>query len=255
MMDYYAYQDPIFIQRTPYGTSYQSATPLLNYRGSWTPFLWVEKYRYAFSGPYNKAEIALTFDDGPDPVFTPQILDKLKEYHIKATFFLLGENIEKFPDIAKRIADEGHVVGNHTYDHPNLTKVSDEEYHHQIQKADEVIQRVVGYKPRFFRPTYGAINENQVKWANDQRMMVIQWSIDTLDWKGLSAEQIAETVIANALPGSIVLQHNAPGVPLQGSVDALDRFIPELQQKGARFVTLSKMFRLPKDRPLLITKV
>ena len=219
-----------------------------SYRGTWTPFPWVEKYNYVFSGPYNKAEVALTFDDGPDPVFTPQILDKLQRYGVKATFFLLGVNIEKYPEIVKRIAAEGHTIGNHTYDHPKLTEISDEAYHNQIQKADELIQNLVGYKPKFFRPTYGAINENQVQWATEKGMMVVQWSIDTLDWKGLSAETITQTVIANILPGSIILQHNAAGVPLQGSVDALDQIIPQIQGMGARFVTLPEMFGTTNSR-------
>ena len=238
---YYHYYFPMFPRNT-------AANPLMNIRGSWTPFSWVEKYNYVFSGPYNKAEVALTFDDGPDPVFTPAILDKLKAHDVKATFFLLGTNIEKFPEIAQRISAEGHVIGNHTYNHPKLTEVSDEVYYDEIQKTDELIQQLVGYKPKFFRPTYGAINENQVKWATEQGMMVTQWTVDTLDWKGLSAEQITQTVTSEAFPGSIILQHNAPDVPLQGTVDALDQIIPQLQAKAARFVTLPEMFGTTKER-------
>jgi len=223
------------------GLKYKEA---LGFRGSWTPFDWVEKYSYAFSGPYNRAEVALTFDDGPDARFTPAILDALEKYDVKATFFLLGSNIEKYPDLVKRIAKEGHLIGNHTYSHPKLTDVSDETYHQEIEKTDALIQSLVGYKPRFFRPTYGAINENQVRWATEQGMMVIQWSIDTLDWKGFSGEKIAGTIGANVFPGSIVLQHNADGVPLQGTVDALDLFIPQFQKKGVRFVALTEMFGL-----------
>lgn len=228
----------------PYSNPFLST----HHRGAWTPLSWVEKYHYAFSGPYNKAEIALTFDDGPDITFTPQILNKLKNYHVKATFFLLGENMEKYPELVKQIAAEGHVIGNHTYTHPNLTQISDEAFYEQIQKSDALIEQLVGYKPRFFRPTYGAINENQVAWATRQQMMVIQWSIDTLDWRGLDATTITNSVMANILPGSIILQHNADGVPLQGTVDALDQIIPALQKKGATFVTLAEMFGITKER-------
>jgi len=229
-----------------YRTSYSE--PILSWRGAWTPLSWVEKYHYAFSGPFNTAEVALTFDDGPDITFTAQILEKLRKFQVKATFFLLGENMEKYPHLVRQIASEGHVIGNHTYSHPKLPEISDEAYHLEIEKADRLIQDLAGYKPRFFRPTYGAINESQVAWASHQGMMIIQWSIDTLDWQGLSAEAITKTVEANILPGSIILQHNADGVPLQGSVDALDLMIPALQQKGARFVTLSDMFGLTKGR-------
>lgn len=220
-----------------------------NVRGSWTPFSWAEKYAYAFSGPYNKAEVALTFDDGPDLVHTPRVLDKLKTYGVKATFFLLGESVEKHPEVVKRMVAEGHVVGNHTYNHPNLVQVSDEEYHSQILRTGEIIQGVAGYFPKFFRPTYGSINENQVKWATEQGLMIVQWSIDTLDWQGLSAETITENVLANAFPGSVILQHSAPAEgKLAGSVDALDQMIPQLQAKDARFVTLPQMFGTTKER-------
>ena len=235
------YYTPPFY-RNPY------SDPFSVMRGAWTPLLWVEKYHYAFSGPYNKAEIALTFDDGPDMTFTPQILTKLKAYNVKATFFLLGENMEKYPELVKQISAEGHVIGNHTYSHPNLPQVSDEEFHEQIQKVDRLTEQLVGYKPRFFRPTYGAINENQVAWATEQQMMTIQWSIDTLDWKGFDADTITNSVMMSVLPGSIILQHSADGVPLQGSVDALDQMIPALQKKGATFVTLPEMFDMTKDK-------
>lgn len=228
---------PIYIYQQP--PSYP-ATPAI--RASWTPFTWVEKYRYAFSGPFDKPFVALTFDDGPEPVFTPQILDKLKEHGAKGTFFLKGENIEKYPELVKRMVEEGHLVGNHTYSHPDLTKITDEQFQQELQKTSELIQQTAGYLPTYFRPTYGGITESQLKWANDHGMDVIQWSIDTDDWKGLDKDTITETVTFNAMPGSIVLQHNAPGVPLQGSVDALDQIIPQLQAKEARLVTISEMF-------------
>ncbi|MBO1579499.1 MULTISPECIES: peptidoglycan-N-acetylglucosamine deacetylase [Bacillus] len=217
-------------------------------RGSWTPFSWVEKYAYAFSGPYNKAEVALTFDDGPDLVFTPQILDKLKNYGVKAAFFLLGENAERYPNVVKRIANEGHTIGNHTYNHPNLAKVSDEEYRNQIVKTEGILQKLAGYAPKFIRPPYGEIREKQLEWATGQNFMIVQWSVDTVDWKGVSAEKITNTVLGNAFPGSVILQHSTPGGNLQGSVDSLDRIIPELKAKGARFVTLPSMFQTSKQR-------
>ncbi|MEI2315855.1 peptidoglycan-N-acetylglucosamine deacetylase [Bacillus paramobilis] len=217
-------------------------------RGSWTPFFWVEKYAYAFSGPYNKAEVALTFDDGPDLEFTPKILDKLKQHNVKATFFLLGENAEKFPNVVKRIANEGHIIGNHTYSHPNLAKVNDAEYRNQIIKTEEILNRLAGYAPKFIRPPYGEILENQLKWATEQDFMIVQWSVDTVDWKGVSAETITNNVLGNSFPGSVILQHSTPGGRLQGSVDALDKIIPQLKTKGARFVTLPSMFQTSKER-------
>ena len=217
-------------------------------RGSWTPFLWVEKYLYVFNGSYNKAEIALTFDDGPDPKFTPAILEKLAKYGVKATFFLLGENTEKWPDIAQRIVAEGHVVANHSYTHPKSSTISLADFQSEIGMSDELLNQLVGYRPRFFRPPYGDINEEQLAWLTSEGMITVQWSVDTNDWRGLAGAEIAKTVGANAYPGSIVLQHNADGVPLQGTVDSLDLFIPQLKDKGVRFVTLPEMFGTTKER-------
>ncbi|WP_242221536.1 peptidoglycan-N-acetylglucosamine deacetylase [Bacillus cereus group sp. BfR-BA-01380] len=240
------------VQNTVYPLNYAETIPISQksptVRGSWTPFSWVEKYAYAFAGPYNKAEVALTFDDGPDPIYTPQVLDKLKKHGVKATFFLLGENAERYPKVVEQIVSEGHIVGNHTYNHPNLNKIDDKQYHEQMLKTEKILQKLTGYSPKFFRPPYGIINENQVKWATEQNFMIIQWSVDTLDWKGLNAVEITNKVLGNAFPGSILLQHTAPGGKLQGSVDALDRLIPNLTSKGARFVTLPKMFNTSKQR-------
>ncbi|PEA53678.1 polysaccharide deacetylase [Bacillus pseudomycoides] len=241
------------IHNTFYPLHYAETVPILQkspttVRGSWTPFSWVEKYAYAFAGPYNKAEVALTFDDGPDPIYTPQVLNKLKKLSVKATFFLLGENAERYPEVVKRIVNEGHIVGNHTYNHPNLNKIDDKQYHEQILKTEKILQKLTGYSPKFFRPPYGIINENQMKWATEQNFMIIQWSVDTLDWKGLNAQQITNKVLGNTFPGSILLQHTAPGGNLQGSVDALDQFIPNLTSNGARFVTLPNMFHTSKQR-------
>ncbi|MDC2864524.1 peptidoglycan-N-acetylglucosamine deacetylase [Bacillus sp. BP-3] len=240
------------VQNRFYPLHYVETVPILQksqtVRSSWTPFSWVEKYAYAFAGPYNKAEVALTFDDGPDPVYTPQVLNKLKKHGVKATFFLLGENAERYPEVVKRIVNEGHIVGNHTYNHPNLNKIDDKQYHEQMLKTEKILQKLTGYSPKFFRPPYGIINENQMKWATEQNFMIIQWSVDTLDWKGLNSQEITNKVLGNTFPGSILLQHTAPGGKLQGSVDALDRFIPDLTSNGARFVTLPKMFNTTKQR-------
>ncbi|WP_020061978.1 peptidoglycan-N-acetylglucosamine deacetylase [Bacillus sp. 123MFChir2] len=239
-------------QNTFYPVHYAETVPILQknptVRGSWTPFSWVEKYAYAFTGPYNKAEVALTFDDGPDLIYTPQVLNKLKKHGVKATFFLLGENAERYPEVVKRIVNEGHIIGNHTYNHPNLIKIDDKQYHEQMLKTEKILQNLTGYAPKFFRPPYGIINENQMKWATEQNFMIIQWSVDTLDWKGLNAKEITNKVLGNSFPGSILLQHTAPGGNLQGSVDALDHFIPNLISNGARFVTLPNMFHTSKQR-------
>jgi peptidoglycan-N-acetylglucosamine deacetylase len=240
----------------PYPTPYTYPTrtyipapqPIDELRGSWTPFTWVEKYAYAFSGPYNKADVAITFDDGPDLQFTPQILKKLKKYGVKATFFLLGQNAEKHPDMVKQIAKDGHIIANHSYSHPNFAKTPEEKYKEEILKTDRLLKDLVGYFPKFVRPPYGSITEKQLNWATTEGFMIVQWSVDTLDWKGLSGDEIANKIMGNAFPGSVLLQHSASGVPLQGTVDSLDKFIPNMIKKGVRFVPLTKMFNTSKER-------
>ena len=223
-----------YIRTLPYTYTPQSYEVQMkaDERGSWTPFSWVEKYAYAFSGPYNKAEVALTFDDGPDLEFTPKILDKLKQHNVKATFSYLVKTQKSFRNVVKRIANEGHVIGNHTYSHPNLAKVNDAEYRNQIIKTEEILNRLAGYAPKFIRPPYGEILEDQLKWATEKNFMIVQWSVDTVDWKGVSAETITNNVLGNSFPGSVILQHSTPGGHLQGSVDALDKIIPQLKRKG-----------------------
>ncbi|GGE68126.1 peptidoglycan-N-acetylglucosamine deacetylase [Priestia taiwanensis] len=249
----YPYGPPVYAPipypqyQTPYPYPTRTPQPTDELRGSWTPFTWVEKYAYAFSGPYNKAEVAITFDDGPDLGFTPQLLQKLKKYNVKATFFLLGQNIEKHPEMVKRIANEGHLLANHSYSHPNYAKLSLEEFKEQINKTNNLIKDLVGYSPRFVRPPYGSITEEQLSWATKKKLMIVQWSVDTLDWKGLSGDEIANKVMGGSFPGSVLLQHSASGVPLQGTVDSLDKFIPAMQKKGVRFVLLTKMFNMSKS--------
>lgn len=225
-----------------------TVTTTKDMRGAWTPLTWVEDYHFAYSGPFNKAQAALTFDDGPDETFTPKILEILRKHDVKATFFLLGENMLKYPDLARQIAAEGHVIGNHTFSHPKLTDLDEVAYRHEIRRADSLILQMIGYKPRYFRPTYGAITEAQVSWASKRGMMVIQWSIDTEDWRGKSADEITGIVMKNLLPGSIILQHNADGVPLEGSVEALDGMINALHKKGTKLVTLEEMFGWSRAR-------
>lgn len=217
-------------------------------RGSWTPFPWVEKYAYAFSGPHNKAEVALTFDDGPDATYTSKMLDTLNKYGVKGTFFLLGQNAEKYPDVVKRMAAEGHVIGNHSYSHPEFVKLSDAEYHEQITKTERIVKNLAGYEPKFIRPPYGAINEQQVAWATNRKNMIVQWTVDTLDWKTTNAQDITNKAVGNSFPGSVILQHSGPGLNLQASLESLDQTIPQLTSKGARFVTLPQMFNLAKER-------
>lgn len=210
------------------------------------------KYRSHFimQGPSDQRRVALTFDDVPDNHFTPQVLDVLRQYGVKATFFVVGNRAEKYPDILKRILDEGHIIGNHCYDHANLPNLSDEAFHNEINRTQDILRAATGHTVTFIRPPYGNINEEQIKWLASQGMLIVNWNVDSLDWKGLTAEQIEANIMSHLTPGAIVLQHAAGGKDhdLSGTVKALPRIIEELNRQGIEMVTLDKLLDKPAYR-------
>ncbi|WNQ13975.1 polysaccharide deacetylase family protein [Paenibacillus aurantius] len=207
------------------------------------------KYRSTFllNGPGTKREVALTFDDAPDANFTPQILDVLKRKGVKATFFVVGNRVLAHPDIVKRMVQEGHTIGNHSYNHANLPKLTDAEFRDQITKTDELIRQYTGFTPNIVRPPYGNIAEEQIQWLASQHKKIVNWNVDSLDWKGLSAKQVETNVLAHVHPGSIVLEHAAGGTgeDLSGTVLALPKIIDELRNDGVKLVTIPELLDIP----------
>lgn len=207
------------------------------------------KYKSTFflSGSPSKREVALTFDDAPDDHFTPQVLDVLKKEGVKATFFVVGNRLEAHPEIVKRMVTEGHIIGNHSYDHANLPKLNDTDFRNQVIKTDNLIQTISGYKPTFIRPPYGNIKETQIQWLASQHKVIINWNVDSLDWKGLNAEQVKTNVLAHVQPGAIILQHSAGGIgeDLSGTVQALPQIINKLRNDGVKLVTVPELLNLP----------
>lgn len=178
--------------------------------------------------------IALTFDDGPDPKVTTQILDTLDKYDAKATFFMLGSRVEYYPEITKRIFDAGHELGNHTWNHPDLTKLSAEKVNKEITRTSGIIEKVTGKKATVFRPPYGAVNA-VVRAQTD--LPVILWEVDTLDWKHRNADKILEKVKGMAEDGSVVLMHDIH----QSTADGLEAVLLYLKGEGYIFVTVSEL--------------
>ncbi|WP_018130257.1 polysaccharide deacetylase family protein [Effusibacillus pohliae] len=205
---------------------------------------------FILSGPPTKRQVALTFDDGPDTVFTPQVLDVLKRYHVKATFFVVGNRALAHPELVQRMVREGHVVGNHSFSHANLPKLSDDQFHYQILHTEEILRPLIGYNPKLVRPPYGNINEPQILWLAGQGFKIINWNVDSLDWKGLNAAQVSTNVLAHVHPGNIILQHCAGGhgEDLTGTVQALPRIIEKLRADGVQFVTVPDLLNLPASR-------
>jgi len=199
-------------------------------------------------GSRDNNEVALTFDDGPDMRFTPLILDVLNEHDIKATFFIMGSRAKEHDEIVRRIHDEGHAIGNHTYWHPNLPKEQLERLDWEIRETEQVIENIVGFKPKLFRSPYGALNEKMVETLDDLGNKGIGWDVDSLDWKQLPTDVIADNVLSNVSPGSIILMHDGGdwSMNLMGTVESLDKIITKLKEDHIKFVTVPELLNLPE---------
>ena len=185
-------------------------------------------------------KIALTFDDGPHPRYTMEILEILDEYHIPATFFFVGENVSYYADAAREVAKRGHEIGNHTYSHPCASKQSEKALREELAQCDDIIQKVTGVVPKLFRPPQGSWNQRVYDIARERNYSVILWDLDTLDWAKTPADKIANYILENAKSGNIILMHDyhSGGCP---TTEALRMFIPNLIEEGYQFVTVSEL--------------
>ena len=180
--------------------------------------------------------VALTFDDGPNASSTPILLDGLKERKVRATFFLIGENIEKGENekIVKRMYEEGHLIGNHTYTHCNLSKLETGEAKKELEQTDTAIEKITGKQPAFARAPYG---ELPVDSEQDLSRMYIGWTVDPLDWMTEDAGAVVKTVVEEINPGDVILLHDC----YPSSVQAAIRIVDLLQGKGYEFVTVDHL--------------
>lgn len=194
----------------------------------------VGKYNQGITKPNKR--VALTFDDGPHPTVTQQVLKTLKKYDAKATFFVTGHRVKANPQILKEVFDAGHEIGNHTYKHPKLTTIPIKEVKSQITTTDAQIKAAIGQNATVFRPPYGAYN------AQIQAQLsvpLIMWSVDTLDWKHRDPKKTLQSVKAQAKNGSIILMHDVH----QPTADALDSVLAYLSKQGYEFVTVSEIIQ------------
>ncbi|MFJ1968021.1 polysaccharide deacetylase family protein [Streptomyces sp. NPDC087903] len=173
----------------------------------------------------------LTFDDGPDPRYTPHILDTLAEYDVRASFFVCGEMASYNKDLLARMADEGHVVGNHTWSHPLLTRLRRGRIRTEMERTSDVIEDACGERPVWFRAPYGAWNRAAFQLGAGLGMEPLAWTVDTLDWTRPGARTIVGRVEKGAAPGVVVLSHDAGGDRSQ-SVRALRDYLPRLIDSG-----------------------
>lgn len=186
-------------------------------------------------------KIALTFDDGPHPRYTPMILDILAEYHIPATFFMIGENAERYPELVERIQKEGHEIGNHTYLHKNLQQSTEEEIRTQILHTENILLPLLDSRPKLLRPPGGLYNEAVCDAARTLDYDIILWTLDTHDWKHTPADVIIQYVKDNIACGDIILCHDFIGGTSSPTPDVLRELIPYLLQEEYHFVTVSEL--------------
>ncbi|MBQ3101122.1 MAG: polysaccharide deacetylase family protein [Clostridia bacterium] len=191
------------------------------------------------SGDGSKKRIALTFDDGPHPKYTTEILDILDQYDVKATFFVIGTNAEGYPDIIKREIESGHEIGNHTYTHTRLPSMSDEKLTDELNSCERALE-TNGYTPYLFRPPEGRYDEGDLETITRFGYSVVLWSVDTEDWSGVSTDHIVNAVREGVKDGSIILCHDFLTNKCH-TVEALKIVIPELIEEGYEFVTVSEL--------------
>lgn len=201
--------------------------------------------------------IALTFDDGPDKDFTPQVLDILKKNDIKATFFVVGENVGWNPEILKRQYEEGHEIGNHTFTHINVSKRRYEDIYKEINDTQEAVKKVIGEEPKLFRPPYRAISKDMCNIIKKKDMNIILWSnLDPRDWSNPGVNYIVDTITSKVQNGTIILLHDYNNLRSKKSqtIQALEIVIPKLKEMGYKFVTVSELIDNLEDKEQAIQK-
>jgi len=201
-----------------------------------------------------KRVVALTFDDGPNPPYTNQILDILKEYHVRATFFLIGQNVERYPEVAKRIAAEGHQLGNHTYSHIDLLQADRKVIEEEVDRANRVIKHYTGQTPHVVRPPHGFRDAVVLDVMASRGLRVVEWSVSCRDWTNPGTALIVERVLSQVRSGSIILLHDGDGIagalPRAQTVEATRIIVRELLKRGYEFVTVDEILPAAR-RPLL----
>lgn len=200
------------------------------------------KVKIIIHGNESMNQIALTFDDGPSSRTTPQVLDILKQYNIKATFFVLGIQVKENPAILRRIVAEGHEIGNHSFNHPQLTKLTDEAVREQLVSTQHEIRKVVGFVPTMLRPPYGAYKPKMIPLFEELGFHVVLWSVDTNDWR-YKGDAIERTASRETRNGSIILFHDIK----KETVRVLPQIVEELLGRGFKPVTVSELTGLPAN--------
>ena len=186
--------------------------------------------------------IALTFDDGPHPDNSPKLLDILKQHHVKVTFFVMGSNASKYPELLKRMKAEGHEIGNHSWSHPHFTAMEFPEVRSELERTSKAIADATGQNPTLFRPPFMDTNPTLENWVHKEfGMKTIEASVDSGDWRDHDPVLARKYILEGAAPGAIVLAHERAS-----TAEALSGILDELQKQGYKFVTVSELIAMDR---------
>jgi len=196
--------------------------------------------------------VALTFDDGPYSPYTEQVLDILKESNVPATFFLVGQNVDKYPEVVRRMALEGHQLGNHTYHHVDLLKNDSTVIAEELDRTSKAILAVTGAAPHVVRPPHGFRDPVVMQVMAERGLTVVEWSVMGRDWTNPGVEAIVDRVVTKVKNGSIILLHDGDGIASEASrnqsVEATRRIIQTLRTQDYEFVTVDEILSKTEDR-------
>ncbi len=191
--------------------------------------------------------VALTYDDGPNDPWTPRLLEVLDRHSVKATFFVIGRFVAQRPDIARAIVTAGHVIGLHTWDHPNLIFADSAEVRRQIEQTRRAVFDATGVDPRLFRPPFGARRPGTLRIIRAAGLEPIMWNVTAYDWKSTTAEKVVAHIERQMRGGDVILMHDgghkAMGADRSHSVAATDQILSHYLSEGSQFVTIPEMMR------------
>ncbi|MBQ3665667.1 MAG: polysaccharide deacetylase family protein [Lachnospiraceae bacterium] len=181
-----------------------------------------------------KKRVALTFDDGPHPVYTLKLLEGLKQRGVKATFFVIGLNVKEYPEVVKQMSDEGHIIGNHTYSHVQLSCISESKASEEISMTNALIEEYTGKKVQYIRPPYGSLPKSLQR---ETDLIPVLWTVDPRDWSVLNTDAVVKHILSHVKDGDIILLHDI----FETSVDAALIIVDQLTKEGYEFVTVDEL--------------
>ena len=197
-------------------------------------------------GNTGEDKVALTFDDGPDEVYTTQILDVLDEYGVPGTFFYMGSSAQAYPEVVERTVDEGHVIANHSWSHPQFTALTDLEVFHEVNDTEIILEQITGLPTSLLRPPYGLMSQKIIEQLRDYNYRIVHWDVDSQDWRDKDVDQILINTIPDINNDSIILFHSAGGdQSFSATVEALPELIYTLEVQDYEFVTVDEILNVP----------